>query len=121
LGNLLFAGSYLQQNRDFNQTIEAFSRFYEVPPDALLNVTMGENLFLVAEKEDGSLLLSEADIVAAQSSAKISDLVLIDERIYRSRIDRAPNPPAGGARWSAKRLALRGSIRPPPRPSPRPT
>jgi len=98
LGNLLFAGSYLQQNRDFNQTIEAFSRFYEVPPDALLNVTMGENLFLVAEKEDGSLLLSEADIVAAQSSAKISDLVLIDERIYRSRIDRAPEP-AGG--WGA--------------------
>jgi 2-phospho-L-lactate transferase/gluconeogenesis factor (CofD/UPF0052 family) len=98
LGNLLFAGCYLQQNCDFNRTIEAFSRFYEVPPDALLNVTMGENFFLVAEKEDGSMLLSEADIVAAQSSAKITDLFLIDERIYRSRIDGAPEP-AGG--WGA--------------------
>jgi 2-phospho-L-lactate transferase/gluconeogenesis factor (CofD/UPF0052 family) len=98
LGNLLFAGCYLQQNRDFNRTIEAFSRFYEVPPDALLNVTMGEDFFLVAEKEDGSLLLSEADIVAAQSSAKITDLFLIDEQIYRSRIEGAPEP-AGG--WGA--------------------
>jgi 2-phospho-L-lactate transferase/gluconeogenesis factor (CofD/UPF0052 family) len=98
LGNLLFAGCYLQQNRDFNRTIEAFSRFYEVPPDALLNVTMGEDFFLVAEKEDGSLLLSEADIVAAQSSAKITDLFLIDEQIYRSRIDGAPEPVGG---WGA--------------------
>jgi 2-phospho-L-lactate transferase/gluconeogenesis factor (CofD/UPF0052 family) len=98
LGNLLFAGCYLQQNCDFNRTIEAFSRFYEVAQDALLNVTMGEDLFLVAEKEDGSLLLSEADIVAAQSSAKITDLFLIDEQIYRSRIDGAPEP-AGG--WGA--------------------
>lgn len=107
LGNLLFAGCYLQQNRDFNRTVEAFSRFYEVPPDALLNVTMGENLFLVAEKEDGSMLLSEADIVAAQSSAKISDLFLIDEQIYRSRIDGAPEPGGG---WGAP---IREAVRTP--------
>lgn len=96
LGNLLFAGCYLQQGRDFNRTIGAFSRFYEVPEGTLLNITRGDNLFLVAEKEDGAMLLGEADIVAAQSSAKISNLYLIDEAIYRSRVENAAGPPEGG-------------------------
>ena len=69
LGNILFAGCFLQNGRDFNRTIRAFSRFYEVPEDTLLNITQGESLFLVAEKEDGSMLLAEGDIVAAQSAA----------------------------------------------------
>jgi 2-phospho-L-lactate transferase/gluconeogenesis factor (CofD/UPF0052 family) len=97
LGNLLFAGCFLQQGRDFNRTIAAFSRFYEVAEGTLLNVTRGENLYLVAEKEDGAMLLGEADIVAAQSSAKISRLYLIDEAIYRSRVENAAGtPPEGG-------------------------
>jgi 2-phospho-L-lactate transferase/gluconeogenesis factor (CofD/UPF0052 family) len=95
LGNLLFAGCYLQQNRDFNCAVEAFSRFYEVAPDALLNVTRGENLFLVAEKEDGSMLLGEADIVASQSSAKISNLYLIAEEPYLSHIEHSAEPEGG--------------------------
>ena len=72
LGNLYFAGCYLEQGRDFNLAIRAFSEFYEVGGDVLLNITQGENLFLVAEKENGSVLLNEADIVAAQDDAKIS-------------------------------------------------
>jgi 2-phospho-L-lactate transferase/gluconeogenesis factor (CofD/UPF0052 family) len=95
LGNLLFAGCYLREGRDFNRTVTAFSRFYEVAPDALLNVTLGEDLFLVAEKEDGSVLLAEGDIVAAQSSAKITELYLIDEKVYRASIENAKEP-AGG-------------------------
>ena len=78
LGNILFAGCYLEQGQDFNRTIEAFSDFYEVPRGVLLNITCGENLFLVAEKENGAVLLNEADIVAAQDAAKISDLFLVD-------------------------------------------
>jgi 2-phospho-L-lactate transferase/gluconeogenesis factor (CofD/UPF0052 family) len=97
LGNLLFAGCYLAQNCDFNGAIAAFSQFYEVAPDALLNVTQGENLFLVAWKEDHSLLVGEADIVAAQTPAKISDLYLIGEDVYRTRIEgaAASEPPGG--------------------------
>lgn len=95
LGNLLFAGCFLREQRDFNRSVAAFSRLYEVAPDALLNITLGENLFLIAEKEDGSVLLGEADIVAAQSPGKIAELYLIDERIYRTHIDGAPEP-AGG-------------------------
>jgi 2-phospho-L-lactate transferase/gluconeogenesis factor (CofD/UPF0052 family) len=97
LGNLLFAGCYLEQGRDFNRTIEAFSEFYEVNRGMLLNITLGENLFLVAEKENGTVLLNEADIVAAQDASKIADLFLVDEDTYLNHIEGRPEP-AGG--WS---------------------
>ncbi len=95
IGNLLFAGCFLREDRDFNRSVDAFSRIYEIEPGALLNVTLGQNLFLVAEKEDGSFLLREADIVAAQSPAKITQLYLIDERTYRDKIEGASEPTGG--------------------------
>ncbi len=98
IGNLLFAGCYLSEGRDFNRTIEAFSRFHEVDPGILLNVTLGENLFLIAEKESGAMLLNEADIVASQDTARISALYLLDEQTYRSRVEQGHEPPGG---WSA--------------------
>jgi 2-phospho-L-lactate transferase/gluconeogenesis factor (CofD/UPF0052 family) len=99
LGNLLFAGCYLEQGRDFNRAIEAFSEFYEVAGDVLLNITLGENLFLVAEKENGAVLRNEADIVAAQDETKISELYLVDEDQYFGRIESADREPQEG--WKA--------------------
>ena len=95
IGNLLFAGCFMREQRDFNRSIAAFCRSYDVAPGALLNVTMGENLFLVAEKEDGCVLLGEAEIVAAQTAAKITELFLIDEQVYRTHVDGAPEPSGG--------------------------
>ncbi len=94
----MFAGCYLQEGRDFNRTIRVFSQFYEVSPDVLLNITEGENLFLVAEKENGAVVLSEAAIVAAQDSAKISELFLLDEDTYWKRVENA----AGASRGLAQ-------------------
>jgi 2-phospho-L-lactate transferase/gluconeogenesis factor (CofD/UPF0052 family) len=98
IGNLLFAGCYLSEGRDFNRTIQAFSRFHEVDPGILLNITLGENLFLIAEKESGAMLLNEADIVASQDTARISALYLVDEQTYRGRVENTGEP-AGG--WPA--------------------
>ena len=95
LGNLLFAGCYLEQDQDFNAAIDAFSVFHNFPPGILLNVTSGENLFLAAAKANGSYLLNEADIVAAQDPARISELFLLDETIYRKSICGANPPPEG--------------------------
>jgi 2-phospho-L-lactate transferase/gluconeogenesis factor (CofD/UPF0052 family) len=95
LGNLLFAGCYLEQGRDFNRTVEAFCEFYETGANMLLNITQGENLFLVARKENGTLLLNEADIVAAQDASKISELFLVEEETYLKRVEHQPEP-AGG-------------------------
>jgi 2-phospho-L-lactate transferase/gluconeogenesis factor (CofD/UPF0052 family) len=93
VGNLLFAGCHLEQGRDFNKAMRAFAEFYEVKPDILLNVTLGENLFLVARKEDGTILRNEGDIVAAQSEARINELFLIDEDTYRGKVE---NPEVAG-------------------------
>jgi len=96
IGNLIFAGCFLQQQRDFNRTIDAFGAFYEVPEGTLLNVTQGENLFLIAEKESGDIVLNEADIVATHSSAsKIARLYLMEERCYREQMEPGAPPPGG--------------------------
>jgi 2-phospho-L-lactate transferase/gluconeogenesis factor (CofD/UPF0052 family) len=84
LGNILFAGCYLDAQHDFNRTVEAFGRFYEIE-SRLLNITAGENLFLIARKQDGGVLWSEAEIVSAQNPSKIDEIYLIEEQIYRSR------------------------------------
>ncbi len=68
LGNILFAGCFLAEGRDFNRTVAALSELYELRA-TLLNVTAGENLFLAARKEDGSFLRGEFDIVAAQNGS----------------------------------------------------
>ncbi|HSR07519.1 MAG TPA: 2-phospho-L-lactate transferase CofD family protein, partial [Bryobacteraceae bacterium] len=95
LGNLYFTGCYLEQGRDFNRAIRAFSECYEVGGDVLLNITQGENLFLVAQKENGSVLLNEADIVATQDDTKIEDLFLIDADVFLNRIENAGEPSEG--------------------------
>ena len=95
LGNLCFTGCYLEQGRDFNRAIRAFSEFYEVGGDVLLNITQGENLFLVAQKGNGSVLLNEADIVATQDDTKIEDLFLVDAEIFLNRIENAAEPSEG--------------------------
>lgn len=95
LGNLYFTGCYLEEGRDFNRAIFAFSEFYEVGGDVLLNVTRGENLFLVAQKENGSVLLNEAEIVATQDDTKIKDLFLIDADVFLNRIENTAEPSEG--------------------------
>jgi len=100
VGNLLFAGCYLQNCHDFNRTMAAFSEFYEVRADVLLNVTCGEDLFLVAKKENGTVLWNEADIVAAQDASKIAELFLLDAGAYHGRMqDPAAEPEEGFDRF----------------------
>jgi 2-phospho-L-lactate transferase/gluconeogenesis factor (CofD/UPF0052 family) len=86
LGNIYFAGCYLGEGRDFNRAVDAFCRFYQTEGE-LLNLTQGENLFLIAEKDDGSFFLSEADLVSAP--AKIRGIYLVSQEEYLSRLERA--------------------------------
>jgi 2-phospho-L-lactate transferase/gluconeogenesis factor (CofD/UPF0052 family) len=86
LGNILFAGCYLQEGRNFNDTTEAFSKFFEIQ-GRILNVTRGENLFLMARTEEGTVIRGEAELVSRENSSRIHDLFLIDERVYRDTIE----------------------------------
>ncbi|MGW2160441.1 2-phospho-L-lactate transferase CofD family protein [Nonomuraea sp. NPDC001699] len=78
LGNLVFAGAYLRLGEDFNAAVMACARTFGSPV-RLLNVTGGENAFLVALKQDGRVLADEADIVAPQDGGAITGLFLLRE------------------------------------------
>jgi 2-phospho-L-lactate transferase/gluconeogenesis factor (CofD/UPF0052 family) len=88
LGNIIFAGSFLCCCRDFNRTIEELSALYKLR-GRLINVTRGENYFLVARKQDGSFLLSEAAIVSDNEGASIDRLYLLDQGFYNDLVGSA--------------------------------
>ncbi|MBC7997050.1 MAG: YvcK family protein [Leptolyngbya sp.] len=79
LGNLVFAGAYLESD-DFNSSVRNlatdFGSFSE-----LINVTRGENRTLVALKTDGQLLARESEIVGPQSRAAIAKIFLLEKAL----------------------------------------
>jgi hypothetical protein len=78
-GNVLFVGAYLEKDQDFNKAIDSWVELFK-PRANILNVSKGENKYLVGVKENGKLLLSEAEIVSKHSSVgKISRVFLLDE------------------------------------------
>ncbi|MCC6988438.1 MAG: YvcK family protein, partial [Acidobacteria bacterium] len=93
LGNLVFAGSFLHTGRRFNDAVADYCAVLAVPPGLIENVTDGTNAFLVAIDENGQLLASEADIVAAGGRHHIRDIALIDHELSggeRATLGRAP-------------------------------
>lgn len=77
-GNLLFAGCYLANNRDFNLAIADFSKFTEIG-DRVLNVTDGQNRVLVGIKENGQYLHDEASVVGPQDASRIQEIFLLSD------------------------------------------
>lgn len=82
LGNLVFAGAYLESD-NFNASVRNlasdFGSFSE-----LINVTKGENRILVALKTDGELLGRESEIVGPQSRTPIAKLFLLEKGLDES-------------------------------------
>jgi 2-phospho-L-lactate transferase/gluconeogenesis factor (CofD/UPF0052 family) len=86
IGNIIFGGCYLDNGRDFNRAVAAACAAYDVKA-TLLNVTQGENLFLVAICEDSTLIRTEAEIVSRAATVRIGRITLIPEDCFRSRIE----------------------------------
>jgi 2-phospho-L-lactate transferase/gluconeogenesis factor (CofD/UPF0052 family) len=107
IGNLIFAGAYLKNDRNFNAATSELARQFQSQV-RLLNVTRGENRVLVALKEDGEILESEARIVGPQSRARIVDLFLLAEPPAPAKLERLRQ--LSGI--EEKREALRGLHRP---------
>ncbi len=83
-GNILFAGAYLESNKDFNAAIELWTETFD-PGISILNVTNGENRVLFGIKEDGSLLPDEAAIVSKHKAlGKIERIFLLKQYLTES-------------------------------------
>ena len=91
LGNLIFAGSFLLCNRDFNSAVKDYSVLLGLPEELILNVTRGENSFLVATNRDNEFLASEADIVDANKRNFIREFYLIDTPLSEQEVANSDN------------------------------
>jgi 2-phospho-L-lactate transferase/gluconeogenesis factor (CofD/UPF0052 family) len=80
LGNLVFAGAYLQCGRDFNAAAAAVGDLVGSRA-RLLNVSSEQNRVLVGLKQDGTYLSCEAEIVGPQSPVPITDLYLLEQSL----------------------------------------
>ncbi|MCX7279995.1 MAG: 2-phospho-L-lactate transferase CofD family protein, partial [Alphaproteobacteria bacterium] len=78
LGNLVFAGAYLEHGSDFNAAAATVAELVGTRA-RLLNVGEQQNRVLVGLKHDGTLLASEAEIVGPQSAAPITGLYLLSQ------------------------------------------
>ena len=65
VGNLVFAGTYLLQDRSFNAAVDDYATLVGLPHGLIENVTDGTNAHLVALDVDGHVLGREAEIVDA--------------------------------------------------------
>ncbi len=79
LGNLVFAGSFLACDRDFNQAIDDFCGIVGLPNGMIVDVTDGENLVLVAIDAKGNYLPREEDIVDSAERSQIEDIFLLPD------------------------------------------
>ena len=80
LGNLVFAGAYLQCGRDFNAAAATVGDLVGSRAQ-LLNVSSEQNRVLVGLKQDGTYLSCEAQIVGPQSPLPITNLYLLEQRL----------------------------------------
>lgn len=85
MGNLIFAGVYLEKNKNFNAAAKEMSQLVSSRA-ILVNVSKGENRTLVALKENGELLANEAEVVGIQSANPIHSIYLLPQSISATNL-----------------------------------
>jgi len=79
LGNLVFAGVFLDKGNDFNGTLEQIMSVFQSKLNAsLCNVSRGENRYLVGLKENGDFLFDEAMMVEEQDHSAMAGVYLLE-------------------------------------------
>ena len=73
LGNLVFAGAYLESDGNFNASVRSLAEICGAQAE-LVNVTNGESRTLVALKVDGEVLDCESKIVGPQTTTAIDGI-----------------------------------------------
>jgi len=77
VGNLVFAGAYLLQDRDFNRAVDDYCALVGLPAGLIENVTGGENAWLVGIDDHGRVLATEEAIVATGHAGHVRDIFLL--------------------------------------------
>ncbi|SFG20563.1 2-phospho-L-lactate transferase/gluconeogenesis factor, CofD/UPF0052 family [Novosphingobium sp. CF614] len=99
LMNCLYAGAFLAHARDMEATVSAVDRLFRLRGVVLPNSC--DNRWLAAEREDGVILTSEADIVELRSNDRIARLFLLERPVDTDALGRLE--PDDRARFLAQR------------------
>lgn len=83
LMNCLYAGAYLKSGRDMELTTRTIDRLFRLKGTVLPNSV--ENKWLMALRENGEMLYSEAEIVELRSNVRIDAIYLLDRPLDRAR------------------------------------
>ena len=85
LMNCIYAGAFLKFNRNIEQATIFIDRLFKLQGTVL--PTSIENKKLVALRENGQMLYSEADIVELRSNVRIESLFLLDNLLDKEPFD----------------------------------
>jgi 2-phospho-L-lactate transferase/gluconeogenesis factor (CofD/UPF0052 family) len=107
VGNLVFAGGFLRQRRNFNAAVDDYCGLLGLPAGLIENVTDGMDAYLVAVDADGRLLGSEEEIVDAKRRNRIHDIFLLPSR---PSADEAARLGAMDRQALAEALAARSAV-----------
>ena len=80
--NCLYAGAFLTSNRNIEQATKSIDRLFQLRGTVL--PTSIEDKKLVAQRENGEILYSEAEIVELRSNVRIEKIYLLDQILDKS-------------------------------------
>ena len=83
--NCLYAGAFLRFNRNFQDATRYIDRLFKLRGTVL--PTSIEDKQLVAMRENGKMLYSEAEIVELRSNVRVDRIYLLDRPIDRDRFE----------------------------------
>src|SRR5262245_48696127 len=106
IGNLVFAGSFLQAGRRFNAAVDDYCGLVGLPAGVIENVTNGENAYLVAIGEDGRIFATEEEIVGVSGPNRIREIFLVDRPLDQNdrRMLASDGATAAAAFFDARRV-----------------
>ena len=83
--NCLYAGAFLASNRNIEQATISIDRLFQLRGKVL--PTSIEDKKLVAQRENGEILYSEAEIVELRSNVRVEQIYLLDQSLDRSTFE----------------------------------
>ena len=85
VGNILLASLFLQYENDFNYAVDKYQEIF-LPKNRIntqmarvINVTDGENLYLIARSISGKIFMDESEIVVNQDREIIREIALVSD------------------------------------------
>ena len=84
--NCIYAGAFVYYKRDFDKTCVSFEKLFQLRGSVIPSNT--ENKFLVAIRENGDVLYSEAEIVELRSNVRIKKIFLLDAPLESGSLDK---------------------------------